>query len=185
THYDKEIEFSAERLTNVDFLLGTIYGRALSYRGGIDSFLASPIFGNGLFRGEYMVTQHNFHVEWLQYGGMIGYILYAVVLISHAIRMRRSAQRDHWIAANLVTMILILANCVTNGLMHGVMPYVLFLLMGLNEARFRINNKATEISVDDSESRCIDEMAHIDSIRILNFARTKSGKISNEKQGDQ
>lgn len=166
--FDKSVEFSAKRLINMDFLLGTIYGRALSYRDGIDSFLESPIIGNGLFSGKYMVTQHNFHVEWLQYGGLIGYILYALTIIYHATRMRRLAQYDHWIAANIVVMILVLANSVTNGLMHGLMPYMFFLLMGLNEARLGIGKNAKQ-GFSSQNSR---KKIHIESARILHSARS-------------
>ncbi len=139
--FDKTVEFSIERLTNIDFLLGTTYGRAQAYRSGIEQFLSAPVFGRGLVTGEYMVTQHNFHVEWLEYGGGVGYLLYAALLIMHAMRMAALARWDRWVAANFVVMLLVLTNGITNGLMHGVMPYMLFLLMGFNEARFRIDAK--------------------------------------------
>lgn len=150
-HYDKSLEFTADRLTDINFLLGTIYGRAVSYKEGIDAFLSAPLFGHGLFKGEYMVTQHNFHIEWLQYGGMIGYLLYFMVLYIHVKRMEKVAAMDQWIGLGLLAMFVILANSLTNGIMHGIMPLVLFMVMGLNEARLYILKNNAVVMQTDSE----------------------------------
>ena len=138
TAYDKNAEYSAERITSMDFWKGSIYGRALAFQAGLEEFERHPIAGGGLRKGEKMVTQHNFHIEWLEYGGLIGYALYAAVFVAHFFAMRRLARVDRFCAANLLIISLIVMNAVTNGFMHGLMPYVAFLLMGLNETRRRI-----------------------------------------------
>jgi O-Antigen ligase len=135
---DKSQESTLERVTNIDFWKRSLVGRAHSYKYGIDNFLENPIFGVGLYKGEHMVTVHNFNVEWLEYGGILGYLLYTGFFISHFARAAPYARTDKYLAAMLTILTLVMANSTTNGFMHGMMPKVALLLMGMNEARLRL-----------------------------------------------
>lgn len=143
--FDKAAEYSTERITSIDFWKWSIYGRALAYRDGLNAFFEHPLFGVGLrpgnvglYQGQGMVTRHNFIVEWLEYGGIVGMMLYSALLIFHFKSMEKLATSDRFIAANLLIIFIIMCNSITNGFMHGMMPYVAILLMGFNEARFRL-----------------------------------------------
>lgn len=136
--YDKAVESTSSRLTDMNFLLGSLYGRALTYREGLEGFLEAPAFGEGFSKGEFMVTQHNFHVEWLQYGGLAGYLLYAYVLFSFFSRAAKFVRRDLLVGVNTMAVFLLLFNSLTNGLMHGIMPTVLFLVLALTESRIKL-----------------------------------------------
>lgn len=138
TNYQKEMEFTTDRITSIEFLKGSIYGRALSYREGLETFFQHPFFGTGLNKGEHMVTLHNFHMEWLAYGGIIGYLFYGLLFFFHFRSASSLATTDRYCAINLLILSAILLNGVTNGFMHGMMPYVAFVVMGFNEARLRL-----------------------------------------------
>ncbi len=133
--YVKEQEKSLERVINIEYWKRSLFMRAQSFKQGLEHFMDSPLIGIGLYKGEKMVTQHNFNVEWLEYGGLLGYFLYAGVLISHFRRAGSIAPSEAYVATNLTLVILVLANSATNGLMHGIMPVIMMLLMGLTEAR--------------------------------------------------
>jgi O-antigen ligase len=139
-------ENSAERLTNIEYWKEGLHGRLLTFRESLRQFEAAPIFGTGMRPpdDQQASTVHNFHLEWLEYGGLTGYLLYAGLLLAHFAAARRAARTDPWCAANLTCMLLILANGLTNGMMHGIMPYVLFLLLGFNEARLTMLITAPE-----------------------------------------
>lgn len=136
--FDRSLERSFERITSLDFWKGSIYGRAYSYHAGLERFVESPLIGHGLKKGKNNITTHNFHVEWLEYSGLLGYILWVLLFYNHFRMMEGVAREDNYIAANLLGVVVILINSVTNGFMHGVMPTVAFMLIGFNEARFRI-----------------------------------------------
>lgn len=138
---------TASRLTSLSDLRASLYGRALAYRRGLERFLRHPIFGVGIHRGSYMVTQHNFQVEWLEYGGIIGYILYASVLLSHFYNIGRQATRDIWSGLGLLIVIIIIGNSATNGIMHGIMPYMAFVAMGLSESRLKFSGGRTSVAL--------------------------------------
>lgn len=136
--YDKEEESTYQRITNIENWMRSLYGRAYAYEYGFNNFYTSPIVGVGLYKGKKMVTQHNFNVEWLEYGGLLGYFLYIAVFIYHFRHAQYWAKHDTYIASNLLIILVILANSSTNGFMHGIMPIVAFLVMGLTESRIRI-----------------------------------------------
>ena len=133
--YYKEENNTIDRVINIENWKRSLFVRATVFREGLDRFVENPLIGVGLHKGELMITQHNFNVEWLEYGGILGYLLYAGAFIAHFRHARLLAQTDQYIATNLTLVIAILANSSTNGLMHGVMPIVIMLLMGLTEAR--------------------------------------------------
>jgi len=133
--YFKEENNTIDRVINIENWKRSLFVRASVFREGLNIFADHPLIGVGLRKGELMITQHNFNVEWLEYGGILGYLLYAGAFITLFRRARVLARSDRYIATNLTLVIVILANSSTNGLMHGVMPIVIMLLMGLTEAR--------------------------------------------------
>lgn len=132
-------ENSLERLTNIEYWKEGLHGRLLTFRESLRHFETAPLVGTGLRPPDELgSTVHNFHLEWLEYGGLIGYFLCAGILLAHAASTRELARTDPWTAANLTIIILLYANGLTNGMMHGLMPYLLFIVVGLNEARLNL-----------------------------------------------
>lgn len=144
-----------ERIYEFSHIERALSGRILVYRDALKKFEKKLVFGTGLEAGEYQITTHNFHIEWLQYGGLIGYLLYVSVFMAHATAIRTQVKNDPHLLTNNLLLLLIMLNSVTNGFMHGIMPYVAYLLMGLSEARVNIlgrkktegENKATKLQV--------------------------------------
>ncbi len=137
---DKEQEQTAERVTEVGFWLNSLYGRARYYAVGLEEFAKSPILGNGFHQGFVSpagraVVWHNFHVEWLEYGGIVAYLLYVIVLILHFRGMSHAAQSQRAIAVNLTAFFTVLLNGLTNSFTAGISPVLGFLFMALNRAR--------------------------------------------------
>ena len=128
-------ENTEERVTNPEYWKAGIYSRLVIFQSSAEDFRAHPIFGTGLYRGaEGGATTHNFHWEWLQYGGIFGYVSYLFIFISHFYRMGKIAPQNKIVAASLTLLLLILANGLMNGFMHGVMPVFAFIAMGIAEA---------------------------------------------------
>jgi hypothetical protein len=136
---DKGQEQSAERITDLQFWMSSLYGRARYYAVGLREFAKSPIFGNGFHRGfdsleGQAIVWHNFHVEWLEYGGVFAYLLYVSLLILHFRGVSRAAQSQRALAVNLVVVFTILLNGLTNSFTAGISPILGFLFMALNRA---------------------------------------------------
>jgi hypothetical protein len=129
---------SYERVTDIDYWKHSLRGRAFSYREGLGTFRKNPVFGTGLQIGDVTVTRHNFHIEWLEYGGLVGYTICIVFFLSYPAIQKNVAMTDAFCAANLCVVILILLNSLTNGIMHGLMPHLAFISMGLAESRRRL-----------------------------------------------
>ncbi len=126
-----------ERITNIEHWKHSIYGRAILFKGGLDEFARHPFFGVGLQKGNVTFTQHNFVVEWLQYGGVVGYTFYMLFFLTHVWRMAAYARTDPSIRINLLALFAVLSNAFFNGILHGIMPYVAFTVMALSEARVK------------------------------------------------
>ena len=99
-----------------------------------------PILGTGLKPGRVNVTTHNFHIEWLQYGGIIGGILGTGIFLSFFLLNRSTIQKDPYRVAIFCIIAIVLMNCMTNGIMHGYRNIVIFGLIGMTEARRLIMN---------------------------------------------
>lgn len=127
-----------ERVLEAKYWLQAISNRTSNYRKSLDNFFQSPIFGDGIQRGDITVTPHNFNVEWLEYGGIIGYLVYLFVFLSFLASVKRAVLTDRQIAINVTILLVIILNSLTNGFMHGMMPYVAYLLMGFTDARLNI-----------------------------------------------
>ncbi len=136
---DRAQEQSAERITDLQFWMSSLYGRARYYAIGLREFAKSPIFGNGFHRGfnspeGRAVVWHNFHVEWLEYGGLFAYLLYVSLLILHFRGVSRAARSQRALAVNLTIVFTILLNGLMNSFTAGISPILGFLFMGLNRA---------------------------------------------------
>lgn len=137
-NYSRDDEYGIERVTNIDAWKWALSGRAYSYQEGLSNFLDKPLFGSGLYKGEGMITRHNFNVEWLEYSGLLGYFLYTGFFYTYFKRASAFAKADKYVAANLTIILMVMGNSATNGFMHGMMPLVTMLLLGLTAARIRI-----------------------------------------------
>ncbi len=137
---DKGQEQTAERITDLGYWLNSLYGRARYYSVGLQEFARSPIIGNGFHQNfvsgdGHAVVWHNFHVEWLEYGGIIAYLLYVAVLVLHFRGMSRAARSQRTVAVNLMVIFTILLNGLMNSFTAGISPILGFLFMALNRAR--------------------------------------------------
>lgn len=132
---DPESTRTFERLYQFEHYYRALIGRAVVYTEALRDFWNNPLFGTGIRAGEYQITPHNFHVEWLQYGGLLGYSLYSGVLIIHILRVAPFIYSDRQMLAHNATLFTVILNSLTNGFMHGMMPYVAFVLMGFSMAR--------------------------------------------------
>lgn len=143
---DNDERRGAGRVLDVQQWKRSLYGRAFDYQEAIEAFKQKPVFGSGLKKGEITVTRHNLHMEWLEYGGMLGYVLYMGVLLAMFRRPAKFASSDTLIASGLLGSFIVLGNSVTNGLMHGMMPYAVFITAGINMVLVRFRNNDTEKS---------------------------------------
>lgn len=152
---DRSEERTLARLTELDYWKYSLYGRGYTYRAGLESFPEHPFFGTGMYRSEDQNIRHNFHVEWLEYGGAVGFILYWGMFISHFKRMRLLATKEPLVAASMTMILTILLNGLTNSFTIGVSTYIAFLLMGLNEAALVTSKRplSNPIASNEASSR--------------------------------
>jgi len=129
---------TVERLINIDLWKYSLYKRSLSYQEGLNNFMKNYMFGTGLQITELIMTRHCFHIELLEYSGLIGYLLFFLLFYSYYAIHKDLAKVDLFCAAHLLIVILILLNSSTNGILHGVMPVVTFVTMGFAEARRKV-----------------------------------------------
>jgi len=142
---ERKSEQTIERLTNTRLWLNALRSRGALYQEGLKRFLDAPVLGNGFSEPAQSVmgvrraaTWHNFHVEWLEYGGILGYGAYLSLLFVHFGRFRRLARQDRAVAANLLIIFILLTNGLTNSFTAGITPYLGFLFFALNESRIQI-----------------------------------------------
>lgn len=128
---------SIKRLYDIKFYKWTLYNRAISYKKGLENFKNNFLFGVGLYKGNIVITQHNFHIEWLEFSGIFGYILYFLMFILFFKKSTHYVD-DNYVAVSLIILISILFNSLFNGIMHGIMPYMTFIIMGLVISRINI-----------------------------------------------
>lgn len=133
---DQEIHDSSERVTNIDHWKLSLYQRILTFDESLERFQESPLFGTGLQSSFFgATTQHNFNMEWLEYGGIFGYILLLAFYLSHVQRVARAAVHDRVLCTNLLVLFGIFCNAFFNGIFHGFNAPLAYLVMGLSEAR--------------------------------------------------
>lgn len=142
SHTSAEGANTLERMYEVKHFLRALIGRAYVYKSALEEFWSNVMFGAGIHAGELQITTHNFHVEWLQYGGVFGYLLFVSVFILHVKNASKYVKQDGYLLANQLILLGIMINSITNGFMHGVIPYMAFLIMGISEARINILKKS-------------------------------------------
>lgn len=138
TKFEASKEKTVERVLNIESWKKALYARAHTYQEGIKNFKKKPFFGTGLYRGEKVITVHNFHIEWLEFGGILGYIICTGIFFVYFTLQKVVVKKDKFSTLNLCILIIILSNSVTNGIMHGLMPYFVFITMGFGEARRKL-----------------------------------------------
>jgi len=143
---DQTKEQSADRVTDLDYWRSSLYGRAQYYSLGLEEFKKSPVIGNGFHYGVTTlsgrsVVWHNFHVEWLEYGGLLAYVLYAMLFVSHFFGMGRPARHLPEVASNLTAIFVILVNGLMNSFTAGISPVLGFLFLGMNGAATLMRRK--------------------------------------------
>ncbi len=136
---------SISRVVDIRTYEKSIYNRGRQYKEGLHSFAKHPVIGTGIKHGKRQnVTTHNFHIEWLEYGGLLGYIFGFGIFASYFLIQRPYVTKDSFCAVNMCIISIVLMNCFFNGIMHGIMPYMIFIVMGLGEARRKIIEQETE-----------------------------------------
>ena len=142
TQSEQKSEQTIIRLTNPNLWINALRGRGALYNEGLSRFLESPLLGNGFSEPfdnrlgvRTPVVWHNFHVEWLEYGGLFGYLIYVALLLIHFSRYRQIARIDYATAVNLLIIFLLLTNGLTNSFTAGITPYLGFLFIALNDSR--------------------------------------------------
>jgi hypothetical protein len=125
-----------ERVLNPDHWKQALYNRVKGmYQPSLSTFLDNPLVGQGLIvHSNQTSTTHNFHWEWLESGGVIGYMAYAGMFLAFFWQVGRIGARDRTALAAAVAVFAVLVNALTNGLMHGVMPWCAMVYMGISQA---------------------------------------------------
>jgi O-antigen ligase len=129
------IETSSNRLTDIRSYEGALSGRGTLWSIGFQKFLQSPLTGWGAHSAEGMLhnSYHNNYIDWLAYGGLIGFFLQIFFFIRHFQQFDKQRQISRMLLANLLVVLAVLANGFANGIAHGVMPSLMFILFALNE----------------------------------------------------
>lgn len=133
---DPKSEYTLDRITSVQHWAATFYNRSVSYKESLDIFKRNPVVGGG-YPAE-VHARHNMFLEFLEYGGIIGFLLHVSMFIAHGLRFRRAAVTDVYIRTNIGLYFFVLLNSILNPFTLGVSPYLAYVLMGLNEARYRM-----------------------------------------------
>lgn len=133
-----------KRIVKLDLYKAALSRRARQYNEGFQDFIKHPLLGTGIKRGRVNVTTHNFHIEWLEYGGIIAYFIGTGIFFTFFLTNRSSVKDDPIRVTFFCLLLIILMNCTTNGIMHGVNNKIVFILMGMIEAR-RIMMKSPDV----------------------------------------
>ena len=145
--WDPKYENTIERIRNIEYWKYGMYTRFKSFYKSFNSFKRNPILGTGMKRKIYGATTHNLHLEWLEYGGILGYLFYALVFIVTIARANKWSLNDPIVNSSIVIAIAIWVNGLTNGIMHGVMPYAIFIVIGIIENRNKLSKDYDKYSI--------------------------------------
>lgn len=127
-----------DRLTATDSYLQALLNRFFVYRYALRDFDRNPVFGGGLYVGDYQVTPHNLHVATLSIAGILGTLFFVLILFFHVKRMALYVSKDRDSLVLEVVLISLFLNSLTNGFFHGEIPIVFFTVLGLCESRYRM-----------------------------------------------
>ena len=134
--YDKTQEGTLERVTNIEYWKNSLLARGYSYQQGLKQFVEKPVFGWGFIFGSR--PRHSIHIEFLEYGGLIGYLLYLSIFLAYFKRVSKRAKNDPILARNILIVLVVIFNSIFNPFSVGMNPYIIFIMMGLSEAHLRI-----------------------------------------------
>jgi len=151
TSWDPQLENSTERLYNIDYWKNGIYGRLESFQPSVEIVKENLFLGVGFSNSGVGSTVHNFHLEWLSYSGLLGYILFCFIIINQAIRIDNIKPYDKYLTVFAVVITTILINGLMNGVMHGMMPYMLFNLFAFIEVRLALLRNTEDETQDYSD----------------------------------
>lgn len=135
---------SIERITTLSFYKRALLLRIDQYEDGLAYFSKHPVLGTGIQEYQDVITFHNFHIEWLAYGGVISYTFAFLSFMVFALRHSKTAKEDNWMAVYLLLVTAVFLNCFTNGIMHGIRPDMVYMFVGLAEARKKVLAQAAE-----------------------------------------
>ena len=135
---------TVERMVAWRHIERAMLGRAFVYRESLQKLDDNLVFGGGIRVGDFQVTPHNFNVEWLEYGGVLGYLLFAAVFLANASSAAKFQNRDVELSVLNLILLIIILNSLTNGFMHGVMPFAAFILLGMTQARISLLTTAKD-----------------------------------------
>jgi O-antigen ligase len=146
------IETSSNRLTDVRSYEGALSGRGVMWNIGFQKFMQSPLIGWGAHTAEGMLynSYHNNYIDWLAYGGLIGFFLQMFFFIQHFQKADKQRKINKMLLANLLVVLAVLANGFANGIAHGVMPSLIFILFALNEVMLGRNQLQKNSAVQAS-----------------------------------
>lgn len=119
---------------------------------GFQKFMQSPLIGWGAHTAEGMLynSYHNNYIDWLAYGGLIGFFLQMFFFIQHFQKADKQRKINKMLLANLLVVLAVLANGFANGIAHGVMPSLIFILFALNEVMLGRNQLQKNSAVQAS-----------------------------------
>ena len=136
-NWNPEMEHTTARLTNMEYWKRSIHGRLYSFKPSMERIKNAPIFGNG-FPGYRGSTVHNLHMELLEYGGIVGYLLFVLIFIAHFWSARAYFSKDRYLLVGAIFILFMLINGLLNGVLHGLAPLLIFIQLGFNESRLII-----------------------------------------------
>lgn len=117
------------RLYSADNWKRAFLGRFRSFAFALEDIKENPMLGAGLDFGNKSST-HNFHLEWLQSSGIVGYVLFYLLFILFFRRLSPFLNTDPFAKCIYVTIIVVFINGLMNGVLHGIMPKLNMILMG-------------------------------------------------------
>ena len=138
---------SIKRVFQPDMYKKSFTERALQFSKGLQEFQKHPILGTGLKESKLglgrqtsksRISTHNFHIEWLEYSGIIGYFFISSAFLVFFWRQKKIIAEDNQSAIFVALIIVTFLNSATNGIMHGIRPELIFIFMGFLEARRKV-----------------------------------------------
>lgn len=135
------VEKSAARITDIEHIKLSIYGRVNLWQADIANFYNHPLLGAGLgITNTQTVDCHNVHVQLLSAVGILGYLVFHLLLfqsLCHKNTQAHGMLRWDLISYSVIVCVIYI-NGTTNGLLHGCFNHILFPIMALIQNLERI-----------------------------------------------
>lgn len=120
---------SLTRFSDREVLLQNVLVRVASFDQDIERFKQNVIYGAGLKKGEHHITPHNYVIEWLLYGGIIGFGLF--FLLFYESFQYGSSKIDRFSKYLLLLSLIVVFNGLFNGVLHGLAPTAIWMTFGI------------------------------------------------------